>query len=151
VNDDGPDQSSIKGKRLIAAAWQSTAVFLLVLLAGVVRLDLFGVAVVIVSVAMFALGVLLLAIAFALGIKRSRAEEISVAGLFLLQGSSPPVVRKVLIASVLTQLTAALVASGLRIYTEIAFAILAPTFVFGLASVWAGRYGSFPPRTSDSV
>lgn len=151
MNDDGPAPSAIKGKPLIAVAWQSTAFFLLVVLAGVVRLDLFGVVVVIVSVAMFGLGVLLLALALGLGIRRSRAEEVSVGGLFLLQGSSPPVVRKVLIGSVLTQLTAALVASGLRMYTEIAFAILAPTFVFGLASVWAGRYGSFPPRAPGSV
>ena len=151
MNEDGPSQVAVKGKRLIAAAWQSTAFFLLILLAGTIRLDLFGIVVVIVSVVMFSLGVLLLALAFALGVRRSRAEEVSVSGLFLLQGSSPSVVRKVLLGSVLTQLTAALVASGLRIYTEMAFAILAPTFVFGLASVWAGRYGSFPLRTSDSV
>ena len=151
MNDEGSAQNIIKGKCLIAVAWQSTAFLMLVLLGGVVWPELFGVVVVIVSVVMFGLGVLLLVLAFALGLRRSRVEQVSISGLFLLQGSSPSFVRKVLIGSVLTQLAAAFTAAGLRIYTELAFGILAPTFVFGLASFWAGRYGSFPPRTSDPV
>ncbi len=149
MTEDGPDRSIVKGKRLIALAWQSTAAFIVVLLGGVFLVDRFGVFVVVTSISMFGLGLVLLVLAFALGLRRSRFEHVSVAGLFLLSGSSPSVARRVLTGSILVQLTAAFTAAGVRIYTDVAYAVLGPIFVFGVAAFWAGRYGTFPPRPSD--
>lgn len=151
MTDVRPTKSVNEGKYLLVVAWQSTALLVLVLLCGVIWVDRFGVLVVTISALMFCLGVLLLALALAIGLRRSRFEQVSVGNLFLLQGSPPPVVRKVLIGSVLAQLVAAFTAAGVRMYTEVAFAVLAPTFGLGLAAVWASRYGTFPSRSSDPV
>jgi hypothetical protein len=47
------------------------------------------------------------------------------------------------------QVVAVVAAASIRPYTEVAFGILAPMFGLGLMGLWAGRYGTFPPRNLE--
>ncbi len=137
-------------ERIIALAGRSTVLLTAVLVGGVLAPDGLGPVVAVVSLVMFFAGIALMGAAFLLGLRRSRAEVVSVPGLFLLQGCAPREIRRSLLGYFATQCVVSIAAAALQLYTLVAFGVLAPTFALGLAGVWAAKYGDFEPREPSS-
>ena len=137
-----------EGTFLVRIAWQSTFALLVLAVAGVLAPDTFGLVVAILSIVMFGLGLLFLLLALLEGLRRSRLEEVTVSGLFLLHETAPRKIQRLFLWCLVFQLATSLTAAGLRPYTEIAFAVLAPTVLFGSAALWSARHGSFTARGS---
>ena len=137
-----------EGTFLVRIAWQSTFALLVLAVAGVLAPDTFGLVVAVLSIVMFGLGLLFLLLALLGGLRRSRLEEVTVSGLFLLHETAPRKIQRLFLWCLVLQLATSLTAAGLRPYTEIAFAVLAPTVLFGSAALWSARHGSFTARGS---
>jgi hypothetical protein len=105
--------------------------------------------VVTVSVTMFVLGLFLLLFGLLYGLKRSRVETITVAGLFLLQNSAPRSTQRLFAWSMVLQLVVAFTAAALKPYTDITFVLLAPILPVGSAALWSAQHGFFPERDCD--
>jgi hypothetical protein len=110
----------------------------------------------IVSVVLFAIGIVTSLWAYAAALERSRVEEVGVANLYLLTGNtaSKPVKRSMTLA-LATQVTLALVGAiigvaGLKGHevNALAFGVLVPMFGIGMNGAWAARYGSYGPRVT---
>jgi hypothetical protein len=99
---------------------------------------------------LFALGLLAFLRTLLSAAQRSRTEELSVAGIWFLNGSAPKDVQWWLLGCLAAQLVISFVAAGLRPYTAVAFGVLVPMFGLGLTGLWAVRSGTFPPRTGRS-
>lgn len=99
-----------------------------------------------VSLVCFAGGVVAFLGAYALAVNRSRTDAIGMGGLFFLADSAPPTVRQRMLGLWVVQLVVAVVVASVRIYTSVAFALLAPMLGIGLTGLWAARHGAFPPR-----
>ncbi len=149
MNEIRNEQQPVGGNSLLRIAWQSTFVLLLFAIAGVAAPDTFGIAVAVVSLVMFGLGLVFLLLALLGGLRRSRLEEVTVSGLFLLHEAAPRRIQRLFLWCLVFQLVTGLTAAGLRPYTEIAFAVLAPTVLFGSAALWSAQHGSFAARGND--
>ena len=145
----GPEPVRSPGTYLVRLAWQSTVLLAVAAAAGVTSPDSFGIVVAVLSSAMFVLGLVFLLLALLGGLRRSRVEEVTVTGLFLLHQTAPRVIRRLFLWCLMIQSALAFVAAGFRPYTEIAFVILAPLFVFGSAALWSAQYGIFSGRGCD--
>jgi hypothetical protein len=100
-----------------------------------------------VALALFAIGCAAFLAGYARAIQRSRTEEISVTGLYLLAGPAVPGPVKLRLGLLLAvQVVVALVTAGVRTFTPLAFGVLVPVFGLGLNGLWAARHGWFPPR-----
>ena len=99
-----------------------------------------------VSGVLFAVGVVLFLWGYAVGVARSRDEQISLGGLFFLVGTAPKVVRFRLRLAFAVQVAIAVVVASVRPYTAVAFAVLAPMLGLGAMARWGARHGEFPPR-----
>jgi hypothetical protein len=99
-----------------------------------------------VSGALFAVGVVLFLWGYAVGVARSRDEQITLGGLFFLSGTAPKVVRFRLRLAFAVQVVIAVVAASVRPYTAVAFAVLAPMLGLGAMAMWGARYGAFHPK-----
>lgn len=133
------------GDRIVKAGWAGTAVFALTssaaALTGNQPLEVVAIGV---DVGLFLAGCGAFVAAYARAVRRSRTDEIAVAGLYLLMGNSAPKpVRRQLLGSLGVQSAVALVTA---IRWPLAFGILVPTYGLGLAGLWAARHGTFPPR-----
>ena len=137
------------GQYLLRLAWLSTILLAIVAALGLAASEDFLPFVVAVSSSMFLLGSFLLLLGLLYGLRRSRAEIVTVAGLFLLQGSAPSMVRRVFAWSIAFQFTIAFSAAAVRPYTEIAFVILAPMLPLGSAALWSAQHGFFAQRGSN--
>ena len=132
----------------------ATAIFTVVTaLAVVVFDDFWRIAVVVVDVALFSVGVVTFILGYFGAVGRSRSEEISVAGVFLLTGSvAPPATRITMWTCLVVQIAVGLAGGILRSSTNgqagsvLAFGVLVPMVGLGLNGWWASRHGSFPPR-----
>jgi hypothetical protein len=104
-----------------------------------------------VALVLFAIGCAAFLAGYARAIQRSRGEEISVTGLYLLAGPAVPGPVKLRLGLLLAvQVVVALVTAGIRTFTPLAFGVLVPVFGLGLNGLWAARHGRFPPRRSVS-
>lgn len=99
-----------------------------------------------VALGLFAIGTVAMVVAFFVGVDRSRTEDISVAGLFLLMGSVPRETRIQLHGLTMSQVVIGVAGAAMRPFTALAFGILVPMFGLGLAGLWAAWYGIFRPR-----
>ena len=81
--------------------------------------------------------------------RRSRTEELSVGGLWLLTGAPAPV-RRALSGALAVQVVTALATAAARPYTPLAFGILVPVLGLGLGGVWAVARAPFPPRVGGA-
>lgn len=106
-----------------------------------------------VDLAMFAIGCFAFIWSYFSAVQRSRADEISVAGLFALTGGVAPrritmVMNSCLSAQVVVGLIGAIVRSSTdgRAGSTLAFGVLVPIFGLGLNGLWSSRLGVFPPR-----
>jgi hypothetical protein len=101
------------------------------------------------SMALFAVGVVLFLWGYAMGVVRSREEQVTMGGLFFLSGTAPKVVRFRLRSALAAQVVLAVAAASIRPYTAVAFAVLAPTLGLGVMAAWAARHGTFFPKEDD--
>lgn len=100
-----------------------------------------------VSLVLFVVGTVAFLAAYLVALGRSRADVISVAGLFFLSdGSAPRHVRRWFTASLAVQVVVALATASMRPYTSLAYGVLVPVFGLGMAGLWGARHGTFPPR-----
>lgn len=135
-----------------------TAVFAVVTaLAVVVFNDFWRVVVVVVDLALFAVGVVAFILGYFGAVGRSRSEEISVAGVFLLTGSVAPSATRIAMWSCLMVQAAVGLAGGIvrsstngQAGSVLAFGVLVPMLGLGLNGWWASRHGSFPPRVEGN-
>ena len=78
---------------------------------------------------------------------RSRHEEVSVAGAFLLLEEAAIGAKAFFWSMLGIQLASALIAAGTRFYTPLAFGILVPVFGVGMMSLWGAKHARFPAKS----
>jgi len=112
----------------------------------------------IVDLVLFAIGVATFIWAYFSAVQRSRSDEISVAGLFLLiDGVASKSVMRVMNSALAIQVTVGLGGAIIRRSTDgvagstLAFGVLVPLLGLGLNGLWASKYGSFGKRILDQV
>lgn len=132
------------GRPIIIAAWTATVAFsvsvVLAIVAPATEVVAIGV-----SLILFFVGSGVGLYAFGVGIVRSaREQDVTVANLFLLQGSAPRPVRRQFLFVLLTGL--AIVAVSTLNLSVAPFAWLALMIPVGFPGLWAARHGTFPPR-----
>lgn len=134
--------------RIVRLSIIGTVVFVLVGLQAVIVPDQPAVFVA-VSLLEFVLGCVAFAWAFWFAVDRSRTEAIGIGGLFFASGSAPSRVRLLLVGSLLVQTVASIVFASVRLYTPLAFGVLAPMWSLGLIGLWVARHGTFPARDPE--
>lgn len=112
----------------------------------------------IVSMVLFAVGIVMMLWAFTQALDRSRVQEVGVANLYLLTGHTAPkdvkrlmtglLVLQVVVAGVAASVGAAGLGKG--DVNALAFCWLVPLFGFGMNGAWAARYGSYGPRVDPT-
>lgn len=135
-----------EGAGLIQLSFVATGALLVAGLVGIVSPDDGGVVTAWVSGGLFAVGVVLFLWGYAVGVSRSRDEQITLGGLFFLSGTAPKVVRFRLRLAFAVQVAVAVVAASVRPYTAVAFAVLAPMLGLGAMATWGARYGAFAAK-----
>ena len=148
--------------------------------AGVVRFDLAGTALFVIAVAiavplkahrpaqfliggvsmvLFAVGVATTLWAYTRALDRSRVEEVGVANLYLLTGTTAPVaVKRAMLAALAAQIVAGVCGAWIGVVgldegqlNALAFGVLVPMFGIGMNGLWAARHGSYTPRRAPTV
>ena len=112
-----------------------------------------------VSLVLFAAGIATSLWAYSAALERSRTEEVGVANLFLLTGSTAPKpVKRAMSAALGVQVVAALVGASVGVaglqesqLNALAFGVLVPMFGIGMNGAWAARYGSYGPRVNPAA
>lgn len=137
------------GNGLVQLSLAGTGALLVAAAAGVLAPDGAGGFTAVVSGVLFAVGVVLFLWGYALGVVRSREEQITLGGLFFLSGTAPEVVRLRLRTAFLAQVAVAVIAASVRPYTSVAFAVLAPMLGLGAMALWGARYGTFFAKDQD--
>ena len=123
--------------------------FIVATVIGTVAIDAVVVTV-ITSLVLFAVGTAVFFLAYAKAIGRSRYEAIGMGGLFFLTGSATRRVQVLLLGSLGVEVVVGFVATTVRIYTPVAFAVLVPMYGLGLAGLWSRDLGTFPPREVEA-
>jgi hypothetical protein len=144
--------------RLTRANLAGTALFLVALAISVpFRNDRPAqVLIVVVSLALFAVGIAASLWAYTSALERSRTQEVGVANLFLLTGGTAPgPVKRAMNGALGVQIVAALVGASIGVaglqesqLNALAFGVLVPMFGIGMNGAWAARYGSYGPRVT---
>jgi hypothetical protein len=125
----------------------ATAVFVVVAAAAAAFPDTFELAAAVVALVLFAIGIVVFFLGFLIGVDRSRTEEVSVVGLYLLTGGVAPVpVKRWLLGLLALQVVVALVTAVVQPFTALAFGILVPMFGLAITGRWAAEYGAFDAR-----
>jgi hypothetical protein len=141
---------------------------------GIVRADVLGTAVFVVTavlaavffttslqwvgaitaLSLFAVGVVCFLWSYLHAVQRSRTDEISVVGLYFLAGrSTPPQVRRTMLAMLAVQIATATATTFARLDgpdgkpgSSLAVGFLVPMLGFGLNGLWAAFHGTFGER-----
>jgi MFS family permease len=141
----------------------ATALFMVTaVVAAVVFDDFTKVLIVVVSVALFAIGVATFLLGYFAAVQRSREEEISVTQLFFMVGTVADKRAKQLMNGCLFLQTSVGVAAAIarpstdgKAGSVLAFGVMVPMLGLGLNGLWVSRHGTFGPRRlreqSDSV
>ena len=144
---DGPE-----GGTLWRVTYAGTGVLVVSSSAVALDPDLFGPVYAALSCLFFLVGTVALLWAFALGISRSRLEEVTIPGLFLLSApAAPPAVRRRFRRAVVLEMVVVVGAAALHPFTEVAFGVLAPLFGLGCMAVWGGRHARFEDRPAPTA
>ncbi|MEY5152859.1 MAG: hypothetical protein RLZZ551_1408 [Actinomycetota bacterium] len=116
------------------------------------------VAIVAVSLVLFAVGVATFLLGYFAAVQRSREEEIAVTQLFFLAGDvAPKNVRLAMWYCLAAQCVVGLGVALARPSTDgkagsvMAFAVMVPMLGIGLNGLWAGKFGTFGPRQLKSA
>ena len=132
--------------RIVRATWAGTVVLTVAAGLAVAWPDTLAVPYAAVSILLFLAGCAAFVGSYAIAVGRSRDEELSVAGIWMLSGSTPAPVRRHLFGSLLVQVVVVVAAAAFRPFTAVAFGVLAPMYGLGLSGLWAARHGTFPAR-----
>ena len=146
----GAEVDAPPGAGIVNLAWAGTGAFVAAAVAGVLAPDALGPILAGVSIVLFAVGCVAFLWAYAVAVSRSRYDQVSIAGLYFLQGSAPPEVRRRLLLALVVQVVVAVAAASIRPFTSVAFGVLVPVFGLGLCGLWAARYGTFEPRVTEA-
>lgn len=137
------------GNALVQLSFAGSGALFVAAAAGVVAPDDAGGFTAVVSGVLFAVGVVLFLWGYAVGVVRSREEQVTLGGLFFLSGTAPKVVRFRLRIAFLAQIAIAVIAAAVRPYTSVAFVVLAPMLGLGAMALWGARHGTFFPKDED--
>jgi hypothetical protein len=140
----------VPGRGVLRLLTVATAGFLVTTAAAVVSPGPLRVIALVYDVVLFLGGSALFLAAFAVAVARSRYEEVTLAGTFLLTGTAPAPVRRRFLALLAIQVVVGLVAASLEPFTAVAFAVLAPMSAFGAMAWWGARHGR-PPGSDRSA
>ena len=145
--------ADVEGRRIIAFAWQATALFSVTAIVAAIWPNLFfRVVAVVVALLLFAVGMIVFLVAYLRSIGRSRYEVISVAGVHLMTGGvAPAPVRRSLYGALAVQTVVALATASARPYSSLAFGVLVPLLGLALCGLWSAVCGAFPPRPEAGV
>ena len=131
-----------QGRGIIVSGWVANVIFAVTAIpvaAGVD--DMLGLAIG-TALLLFLVSVGVFVYAFLLALARSsRGDNVAVANLFFLQGSAPKPIKRQFLWMFVVSLA---IAAGTAAWEP--FGVLVPMLPLGLAGMWAGRYGVFPPR-----
>ena len=112
----------------------------------------------IIDLLLFAIGVATFIWGYFSAVQRSRSDEISVAGLFLLiDGVATKSVMRLMNAALAIQVVVGLGGAIIRRSTDgvsgstLAFGVLVPLLGLGLNGLWASKYGTFGKRIFGQV
>ena len=130
-------------------SWWATAVFGVTAI-GAVVIPALRVPAALVAIAMFLAGPVLMGTALVIAARRSRAELISIGGLFFLQDAAPKSVQRNLLGSLSAQVALGLATAAARPNTSSALGVLVPVAGLGLTGLWGARHGTFPPRDTTT-
>ena len=130
------------------AMW-GTVAFTAAALVGIAAPDPLAVSIAVFDLLLFALGTLAFLRTLLTAAQRSREEELSVAGIWFLQGSAPKDVQTKLLGALAVQLVVG-IGTAIARPDPLAFGTLVPMFGLGLTGLWAVRSGTFPPRRSPA-
>lgn len=135
------------GARIVRASWASTAIFAVASSVAIVADGAPRTAAAVLDVVLFVVGVGVFLWAYAIAVGRSRTDEMGIGGLFFLAGDVAEAgPRRHLRSSLGVQVTVALVAASLRLYTAVAFGVLVPVLGLALMGLWGARHGRFGQR-----
>lgn len=137
------------GGGIVWASLVGTGLFTVLAVLGAVWPDVFGPAFLVVSLVEFLVGTVVFVLAFLRAVDRSRTEAIGIGGLFFAAGSAPPRVQRALIGSLVVQTLVAVVVGSVRLYSVMAFGILAPMWSLAFTGLWVAAYGTFPQREPE--
>ncbi len=109
------------------------------------------------ALALFAVGVFAFLWAYYNAVQRSRRDEISVTGLYLLTGPpTPPPVRRTMLGALAVQVIVAFATTFARLEgpdgkqgSSLALGFLVPMLGFGLNGLWAAYHANFPRRPTE--
>ncbi len=149
ADDPEPDQREPDPRRgwvLVRANWVATAVLTVSLGLGLAAPSSLGVVAAFVSIAMLLAGIMAFLYSFFVALDRSRTEEISTAGLYLLAEGAPAATRWHMIGAIVAQSAVAVVAALIEPTSALIFGVLAPVLGLGIAGVWSAKHGVFRPR-----
>ena len=132
---------------LIKLSVIGTALFLLTGVVASIQ-SAFEIVYVIVSLAMFSIGVLLGMKAFAQSVSKSRYEIITTIDLIKLPQGTPQRTKVILYGSLAVEIIGSIVLASLQSSTNFAFGILASLFALGSLNMWAIMNGSFQKRSN---
>jgi hypothetical protein len=139
----------LPGAGIIRASVVGTALFTVLGVLGAIWPDVFGAPFLVVSLAEFLVGTVVFFLAFLRAVDRSRTEAIGVGGLFFAAGTAPRSAQWPLIGSLVVQCVVAIVVGSVRLYSVMAFGILAPMWSLGFVGLWVSAHGTFPERTPE--
>jgi hypothetical protein len=134
---------------IVRASWAGTAVLAVAATLAVAWPDTLAVPYAVVSTLLFVAGCAAFVWGYAIAVGRSRTEVLSVAGIWMLSGSTPARVRRHLFGSLGAQVVVAIAAAAIEPFTAVAFGVLAPMYGLGMAGLWAARHGTFPAREDE--
>lgn len=135
------------GADLVNLDFAVTGVLVATSAAGAALPDDFGIVHAVASSVAFVVGTGAFLWAYAVGVSRSREEQVTLSGLFFLGGEvAPKVTRFRLRLALLVQIVAVVTAAAIRAYTNVAFGVLAPLLGLGLMALWSARHGTFAAR-----
>jgi hypothetical protein len=138
---------SLPGNDLVTGDLASTALLVATSAAAAAAPDTFGTVHAVVSCLAFVVGCAAFLWAYAIGVSRSRAELVTMGGLFFLTGGvAPTPVATRLRLALVVQVVAVVAAAAIRPYSNVAFGVLAPLLGLGLMALWGARHGTFEPR-----
>lgn len=137
-----------RGTAILRFAWIGVVVFVAIGAQATIQ-PTRSAAFVAMSLVEFLVGVVVFAWAFLRAVDRSRTEAIGIGGLFFASGSAPRRVQVLLVGSIVGQTVAAVVFASLRLYTPLAFGVLAPMWSLGFTGLWVACHGTFPARAPE--
>ncbi len=146
---DPPMPTAPQARRIVAASWVGTGLLAVTAIPAAIAPATFVAAAVVVSLVLFAAGTVAFLWAYFVAIGRSRTDLIGMGGLFFLAGSAPRAVQRSMWASFAVEVAVGVATAAARLYTPLAFGVLAPMYGLGLMGLWGAKFGTFAARPPE--